>query len=84
MHLPRPLGWSAPSSAGDVIERLIQDEIVDETDVYVHIERRDHAAQLNQRQIIPVNAFRPGRPLSMRHKRFFCIFLWFFWFFFKF
>eukprot|EP00667_Euglena_gracilis_P007205 EG_transcript_7279 len=52
----------------DVIERLIQDEIVDETDVYVHIERRDHAAQLNQRQIIPVNAFQQHLgPLTDAH-----------------
>ncbi len=44
----------------DVIEWLIQEEIVDETDLYVHIERRDHATTFNRRHLVPINAFPPG------------------------
>jgi len=53
----------------DVIERLIQDEIVDETDVYVHIERRDHATAFNRRHVLPINEFQqhPERPLQEEH-----------------
>lgn len=38
------------------------DEIVDETDVYVHIERRDHATAFNRRHVLPINEFRPRAP----------------------
>eukprot|EP01012_Entosiphon_sulcatum_P058502 TRINITY_DN82584_c0_g1_i1.p1 TRINITY_DN82584_c0_g1~~TRINITY_DN82584_c0_g1_i1.p1 ORF type:complete len:569 (+),score=93.35 TRINITY_DN82584_c0_g1_i1:28-1734(+) len=40
----------------DVLEQLIKDEIVDEADQYVHVERKDRA--VNKRNLMPINTFR--------------------------